>query len=83
MPSRALPGYVDQEIALCVAGKRSSFDVCRISYRKTGIHFSGKCSNVDLGRFGGGSHELSMEISIVVLVTVLLFGILIFGTVTS
>jgi len=24
---------------------RSRFDVCRISFRKTGIHFSGKCSN--------------------------------------
>jgi sulfur-oxidizing protein SoxY len=27
----------------------SSFDVYRISYRKTGVHFSGKCSEVDSG----------------------------------
>jgi len=29
-----------------VAGKRSRFDVCRISFRKTGVHFFGKCSNL-------------------------------------
>ena len=44
--ARALPGYADQKIALLVAGKRSRFDVCRISFRKTGVHFSGKCSKV-------------------------------------
>ena len=27
-----------------MAGKRSRFETCRISFRKTGIHFSGKCS---------------------------------------
>ena len=43
--TRALSDFVDPKIAGVVAGKRSRFDVCRISYRKTGVHFSGKCSN--------------------------------------
>src|SRR5437763_377619 len=35
---RALPDYVDQCVGSTVAGKRSRFDVCRISFRKTGVH---------------------------------------------
>jgi hypothetical protein len=40
----ALSDKVDHEISRAVSGKRSRFDVCRISFRKTGAHFSGKCS---------------------------------------
>src|SRR5271165_6856408 len=39
--------------------KRSRFDVCRISYRKTGIHFSGKCSKGRDGSARRGSGTMS------------------------
>src|SRR2546421_3010943 len=43
---RALFDYVDREVARGVAEKRSRFDACRIFFRKTGVHFSGKCFKV-------------------------------------
>jgi len=45
--ARALSDKVDHEIASALVRKRSGFDTCRISFRKIGVHFSEKCSDVD------------------------------------
>ena len=43
--ARSLADKADHDVASVVHEKRSRFDICRISFRKTGVHFSGKCSN--------------------------------------